>query len=67
MVTRMEYWSAYEALKDKIEEVGGRIKVIEGKSTGIGTGLGVVTAVAALLISLITPEMAHPPTFPAPR
>src|SRR6266480_2021941 len=29
MVTRMEYSSAYEALKDKIEEVSGRIKIIE--------------------------------------
>jgi hypothetical protein len=53
MVTRMEFWSAYEALQDKIEEVSGRIKVIEAKSTGIGTILGVVMAVAALLISLM--------------
>ena len=49
----MEYSSANEALKDKIEEVSGRIKVIEGKSTGIVASLGVVMAVAALLISLI--------------
>jgi hypothetical protein len=35
MVTRMEFWSAYEALKDKIEEVSGWIKVIEPKSTGL--------------------------------
>ena len=76
MVTRMEYSSAYDALKDKIEDVSGRIKVIEGKSTGIGTSVGVVMAVAALLISLMfgtinfmrsTPEIAHPPMFPAPR
>ena len=76
MVTRMEYSSASEALKDKIEEVSGRIKVIEGKSTGIGASLGVVMAVAALLISLMigainfarsTPEMVHPPMLQAPR
>ena len=76
MVTRMEYSSAYDALKDKIEEVSGRIKVIEGKSTGIGTSVGVVMAVAALLISLMfgainfprsTPEMVHPPMLQAPR
>src|SRR5258708_5839874 len=53
MVTRMEYSSASEALKDKLEEVSGRIKVIEGKSTGIGASLGVVMAVAAFLNSLI--------------
>jgi hypothetical protein len=72
----MEYSSAYDALNDKIEEVGGRIKVIEGKSTGIGTSLGVVMAVSALLISLIfgainftrsTSEMVHPPMLQAPR
>ena len=76
MVTRMEYSSAYDALKDKIEEVSGRIKVIEGKSTGIGTSVGVVMAVAALLISLMfgainftrsTPEMVHLPVLQAPR
>jgi hypothetical protein len=76
MVTRMEYSSAYDALKDKIEEVSGRIKVIEGKSTGIGTSVGVVMAVAALLISLMfgainftrsTPDMVHPPVLQAPR
>ena len=76
MITRMEYSSAYDALKDKIEEVGGRIKVIEGKSTGIGNSVGVVMAVAALLISLMlgainftrpTPEMGHPPVLQAPR
>jgi len=76
MVTRMEYSSAYEALKDKIDEVSGRIKVIEGKSTGIGASLGVVLAVAALLISLMfgaisftrsTPEMVHPSMLQAPR
>ena len=76
MVTRMEYSSAYEALKDKIDEASGRIKVIEGKSTGIGASLGVVMAVAALLISLMfgainfarsTPEMVHPPMLQAPR
>ena len=76
MVTRMEYSSAYDALKDKIEEVSGRIKVIEGKSTGIGASLGVVMAVAALLISLMfgainftrsTPEMVHPSMLQAPR
>ena len=76
MVTRMEYSSAYDALKDKIEEVSGRIKVIEGKSTGIGTSVGVVMAVAALLISLMfgtinftrsTPEMVHPPMLQVPR
>ena len=76
MVTRMEYSSASEALKDKIEEVSGRIKVIEGKSTGIGASLGVVMAVAALLISLMigainfarsTPEMVHPPMLQTPR
>jgi hypothetical protein len=76
MVTRMEYSSASEALKDKIEEVSGRIKVIEGKSTGIGASLGVIMAVAALLISLMfgainfarsTPEMVHPPMLQAPR
>ncbi len=76
MVTRMEYSSASEALKDKIEEVSGRIKVIEGKSTGIGASLGVVMAVAALLISLMfgainftrsTPEMVHPAMLQAPR
>jgi hypothetical protein len=53
MVTRVEYSFASEALKDKLEEVSGRIKVIEGKSTGISTSIGVVMAVAALLISLI--------------
>ena len=53
MVTRMEYSSAYDALKDKIEEASGRIKVIEGKSTGIGTSIGVVMAVAALLITTV--------------
>src|SRR5207302_8781915 len=52
MVTRTEYSSTYDAIKDKIEEVSGRIKVIDGKSTGIGTSVGVVMAVAALLISL---------------
>jgi len=76
MVTRMEYSSAYEALKDKIEEVSGRIKIIEGKSTGIGASLGVIMAVAALLISLMfgtinftrsTPEMVHPPMLQVPR
>ena len=76
MVTRMEYSSAYDALKDKIDEIGGRIKVIEGKSTGIGASLGVVMAVAALLISLmfgainltrLTPEMVHPSMLQAPR
>src|SRR6266481_8297137 len=76
MVTRMEYSSAYDALKDKIEEASGRIKVIEGKSTGIGASLGVVMAVAALLISLMigainltrsTPEMVHPAVLQAPR
>jgi hypothetical protein len=76
MVTRTEYSSAYEAAKDKIEEVSGRIKVIEGKSTGIGASLGVVMAVAALLISLmfgainltrLTPEMVHPSVLQAPR
>jgi hypothetical protein len=75
MVTRMEYSSAYEALKDKVDEVSGRIKVIEGKSTGIGASLGVVMAVAALLISLMfgainftrsTPEMVHPSMLQAP-
>src|SRR6266403_5036925 len=74
MVTRMEFSSAYDALKDKIEDVGGRIKVIEGKSTGIGTSVGVVMAVAALLISLMfgainfsrsTPEMDQPPVLQA--
>src|SRR6266403_6228936 len=76
MVTRMEFSSAYDALKDKVEEVSGRIKVIEGKSTGIGTSVGVVMAVAALLISLMfgainftrsTPEMVHPAMLQAPR
>src|SRR2546429_9834809 len=52
MVTRMEYSSVSEALKDKLEEVSGRIKVIEGKSTGIGASLGVVMAVVRLLLSL---------------
>ena len=76
MVTRMEFSSAYDALKDKIEEVGGRIKVIEGKSTGIGNSVGVVMAVAALLISLMfgainftrsTPEMVHPSMLQTPQ
>ena len=76
MVTRMEYSSSYEALKDKIEEASGRIKIIEGKSTGIGASISIVMAVAALLISLMfgainfarsTPEMVHPPMLQAPR
>jgi len=76
MVTRTEYSSAHEAVKDKINEVNGRIKVIEGKSTGVSTSLGVVMAVAALLLSLIfgainftrsTPEMVDPPVLRAPR
>jgi hypothetical protein len=76
MVTRTEYSSSHEVVKDKINEVSGRIKVIEGKSTGVGTSLGVVMAVAALLLSLIfgainftrsTPEMVHPPVLQAPR
>jgi hypothetical protein len=76
MVTRTEYSSGYEAVKDKINEVSRRIKVIEGKSTGVGTSLGVVMAVAALLLSVIfgainftrsTPEMVHPPVLQAPR
>jgi hypothetical protein len=76
MVTRTEYSSGHEAVKDKINEVSGRIKVIEGKSTFVGTSLGVVMAVAALLLSLIfgainftrsTPEMVHPPVLQAPR
>jgi hypothetical protein len=76
MVTRTEYSSAHEALKDKIEEVGGRIKVIEGKSTGIGASLGVVLAVAALLISMAfgvinftrsPQETIHLPALQTPR
>ncbi len=76
MVTRTEYSAAHELIKDKIEEVGGRVKTIEGKSSGIGTSLGVVLAVAALIISLAfgainfmrsTPEMIHPPVLQAPR
>jgi hypothetical protein len=76
MVTRMEYSSSYEALKDKIEEASGRIKIIEGKSTGIGASISIVMAVAALLISLMfgtinftrsTPEMVHPPMLKVPR
>jgi hypothetical protein len=76
MVTRAEYSSSHDAVKDRIEEVSGRIKVIEGKSTGIGASVGVVMAVAALLISLVfaavnftrsTPEMVHPPALQAPR
>jgi len=76
MVTRMEYSSAYDALNDKIDEASGRIKIIEGKSTGIGASIGVVMAVAALLISLmfgainltrLTPEMVHPSMLQAPR
>jgi hypothetical protein len=76
MVTRTEYSTAHEAMKDKIEEVGGRVKTIEGKSSGIGASLGVVMGVAALMISLAfgainfmrsTPEMIHPPVLQAPR
>ena len=76
IVTRMEYSSAYDALNDKIDEASGRIKIIEGKSTGIGASIGVVMAVAALLISLmfgainltrLTPEMVHPSMLQAPR
>src|SRR5260370_8038638 len=56
MVTRMEYSSAYEALKDKIEEVSGRIKVIEGKSTGIVARLTLVLTRPAPF----TTRLSHP-------
>jgi cell pole-organizing protein PopZ len=52
-LSRDEYQSAHTALTEKLDDVTARILRVEGRSSGIGTSLGVILSVGALLISII--------------